>query len=1167
MQPRGFQVRPRFASRFDCASVGFLLCSAYDPPILVTLMRSGAATAGLAALSAALGLLMASRSYAAEASSPSPPLTRVAQVRSLTPTEVARGWRVELTGVITFSDPNRQLLCLQDATGGLFVFPQTRGWDYRVGQEMKVTGEVAPGEHLPCVSQAVLQPLGLAALPVPRAVTADHLATDVEDANWVEVHGVVRTVSLRNGRLSLEIVTAGRRLQALFAEPPSARQALTGLVDAEVRLQGVCGMVFRDPASPVLLSLHVPSLAYLAVEVKAPEQPFLAPLRPIGLLRLSSRSPGEVHRLRVQGTLSSATNGVWRLTDPTGEIQVSPPPMPPPGSNQLVEVLGFPGGSPAVPVLEDATVLPLALCWPESFASPTNAPPEYLPVLTQVQAIRELPPAEAHRGYPVRLRGVITCADRAWGMLFVQDDTAGIYLYEDPPAFAGHAGQVVQVEGFTGAGKFAPIVRQPRLLILGQDRLPWAQPVTLDQLHSGHEDGQFVEVQGIVRYLTVQNGHLTLDLNTSGGLLKAFVPGFETNRAPLQLLDAEVVVQAVCGTVFNKERQLTGVQLFPADMESIRVTKPAPADPFALPLRPLGSLFQFQNQPDLRHRLRVRGTVTFRDPRWYTLFIQHETNHLYVRTLVEPKLDLGDLVDVVGFATPGRFGPEMSEAVFRRVGPGTPPAPIPVTVAQACSGEFDSHLVTVNAILVDRMRGSGGLGLVLQGAQWTFVAVLESSQNPRALAALREGSRLRLTGICCLQAADNQVGTTLCLNLRSPADIVVLERPPWWTPRRRLAALGFGSLILAATASWVVLLRRNVRAQTAVIRQKLEREAALEAQYRDLFDNVNDLIQSLNPDGSIALVNPAWLKALGYSPSEVASLSICDLLHPEDWPHWTAVLERIAAGESSVLLQARFRRRDGQLLELEGICGAGRKEGQHPAIRGVFRDVTQRNRAEKAQRASLEEKTALLKEVHHRVKNNLQIVISLLNLQAARLKQPELLDPLRDTQNRVRSMALVHEVLYRSENLARLSIADHVESLCEHLLASFGPAVAARIQLQRRVANLNVSLDQAVPCGLIINELVSNALKHAFPDGRSGHILVELRADSPAQAVLTISDSGIGLPPGLDITRTQTLGVRIVSNLATQLKGTLAVQAHGPTGGALFRLIFPTLDDVRPTPA
>ena len=153
-------------------------------------MRSGAATAGLAALSAALGLLMASRSYAAEASSPSPPLTRVAQVRSLTPTEVARGWRVELTGVITFSDPNRQLLCLQDATGGLFVFPQTRGWDYRVGQEMKVTGEVAPGEHLPCVSQAVLQPLGLAALPVPRAVTADHLATDVEDANWVEVHGV-----------------------------------------------------------------------------------------------------------------------------------------------------------------------------------------------------------------------------------------------------------------------------------------------------------------------------------------------------------------------------------------------------------------------------------------------------------------------------------------------------------------------------------------------------------------------------------------------------------------------------------------------------------------------------------------------------------------------------------------------------------------------------------------------------------------------------------------------------------------------------------------------------------------------------------------------------------------------------------------------------------------
>ncbi len=162
---------------------------------------------------------------------------------------------------------------------------------------------------------------------------------------------------------------------------------------------------------------------------------------------------------------------------------------------------------------------------------------------------------------------------------------------------------------------------------------------------------------------------------------------------------------------------------------------------------------------------------------------------------------------------------------------------------------------------------------------------------------------------------------------------------------------------------------------------------------------------------------------------------------------------------------------------------------------------------------SLEEKIVLLKETHHRVKNNLQIISSLLSLQADRSQIPEVLNILRDTQNRVRSMALLHETLYRSGNLARISLPDYVESLCAQLWRAAGSATA-RIELERRVGEISLSLDQAVPCGLIISELVSNALKHAYPDERSGRIRVMARVRADREMLLAVADDGVGLRPG-----------------------------------------------------
>ena len=219
-----------------------------------------------------------------------------------------------------------------------------------------------------------------------------------------------------------------------------------------------------------------------------------------------------------------------------------------------------------------------------------------------------------------------------------------------------------------------------------------------------------------------------------------------------------------------------------------------------------------------------------------------------------------------------------------------------------------------------------------------------------------------------------------------------------------------------------------------------------------------------------------------------------------------------------------------------------------------FQDITERKRGEDAIRASLQEKTVLLKEVHHRVKNNLQTVTSLLNLQAVRTKNQTALDTLQETGNRVRSMALLHETLYRSETLGRVNFGNYIENICSHLFHSYGPK-AAQVKLESHLEPVSIDLDQAVSCGLIINELVSNALKHAFPEGRAGRILVELQKTPEGQIALRVSDDGVGMPPGAEIHQTKTLGHQLVFMLAEKLHGTVEVIRER---GTTFRVMFPS---------
>jgi PAS domain S-box-containing protein len=216
----------------------------------------------------------------------------------------------------------------------------------------------------------------------------------------------------------------------------------------------------------------------------------------------------------------------------------------------------------------------------------------------------------------------------------------------------------------------------------------------------------------------------------------------------------------------------------------------------------------------------------------------------------------------------------------------------------------------------------------------------------------------------------------------------------------------------------------------------------------------------------------------------------------------------------------------------------------------VSHDLTERKQAEDVVHASLKEKETLLKEIHHRVKNNLQVISSLLALQASATDDAVTRGLLNESRNRVHSMALIHEKLYQSENLAQVQFSDYLRNLTRDLFRSYS---AGGVTLKLQAEDIPLDVDTAIPCGLIVNELVSNALKYAFPAGRTGDLHISFLKISRERCALTVTDNGAGLPTDLDVKNPKTLGLQLVNMLVSQLHGTLDVVADG---GTTFMVTF-----------
>ena len=336
-------------------------------------------------------------------------------------------------------------------------------------------------------------------------------------------------------------------------------------------------------------------------------------------------------------------------------------------------------------------------------------------------------------------------------------------------------------------------------------------------------------------------------------------------------------------------------------------------------------------------------------------------------------------------------------------------------------------------------------------------------------------------------------------------------------------------------------------------RQADRARAESEARYRALVEN-SPVAIFVNAADRIVLVNEAAMTLFGAtSPDQLLGRSPLDLFHPESHDLVRRRIQEILrTGRAVPPVEERILRLDGSTVPVETLA-APFPMGGEKAIHVVMTDLTFRKQVEGELVSSLREKEALLKEVHHRVKNNLQVINSLLRLEAGRSPQPEVKAVLGEMQNRILSMALLHETLYRSGNLARIDLAAYLGRVARQLFRSLGPA-SSRVRLHLDLEPASVELEQAVPCALLVNELVSNCLKHAFPGGRVGEVRLELhRLEGGSGLRLEVGDDGVGLPSDFAQRREHSLGLQLVTDLARQLGGTLEV-GGGP--GTRFTLSF-----------
>lgn len=869
-----------------------------------------------------------------------------------------------------------------------------------------------------------------------------------------------------------------------------------------------------------------------------------------------------------------------------------------------------------------------------TFAAPATSTASAQPSspLTTAAAVHSLSAAQAAGSLPVRLRAVVTFVNEDGQFLFVQDADEGIFVdATDAPSPPAKPGDLAVIEGVTAPGLFAPQIRLKRLTVDGKGPMPTPRQSSYAEMASGQLDCSVVAVEGTVRAVALEPARpdkqyrLVFNLAVGGGTFQIRVHVADPSAVLLDgLIDATVALRGVCGGIFNSQRQLIGIVLHAPDASAITITQPSPTpDPFAQGPKAIQSLFQFSPHARINHRVRVDGTVAYRQPGG-AMYLWDGTAGVLVQTAQLDALAVGDQVQVVGFPVMGEWTPVLEDAIFRRVRPGSPPTPIKSTAArEATTDGHDARLVTLEGTLIDVIDHHRDVTLALYDGNVVFDAEVPAPRTGGRL-ELERGSRLRLTGISVARA-DNVLKrpTGFKLLLRAPGDLQIVSRASWWTLQRLVTAVAALAAFLALVVAWVVVLRRRVHDQTEIIRAQIQREAALEDRYRDLFENANDIVFAMDRRGRLTAINRAAEEITGFRRAELLAGGLLDFVAPDRREEARRLFERLFGGEDAPpRFETALLARDGRRIALEVVLRPTLTRGQVTGFDGIARDVSAREAAaaelaaangrmvELSRRAGMAE---VASSVLHNVGNVLNTVNTSTAMLAEKLRDSraanvaravDLLDasPMErakvmtylkgaaaelvgergalqgEVETLARSVEHIKEIVAVQQGYARAPGGTE-----ETLSASAVLAEALRmlgdspVEIVRDLADdPTVTVEKHKVVQILINLLrnARQACQEKSDQGGDGpRVTVRVERAVPGRLRFTVRDNGVGIAPetlarvfehGFTTRKDgHGFGLHGAALMARELGGALEAASEGPGRGATFILDLPLVAAAR----
>lgn len=726
-----------------------------------------------------------------------------------------QGLRLEF--VANYYDPEWNILWgTQDDAA--FFLPVVPGHPLPLssGQRVRLTGSVVPevgivGGEVECTV------LAENAWPAPRSIAGRIAQSDQFDARWVTLEGIVcgqqnddpthiKYRMLAEGRL----VTA--RLLVHSGDP------IPQLVGARLRVTGVY-IGTKDPAGVLQrVDIWMPTAAQFEIIGQLATDPrFNLPRTPIAELGLADADGW----LRVVGKVVRHDPGQSLvLRDDTGQLHLRTPQPGALATGDEVEVVGRRAGGELEWNLREPVFRPVVQGAPVPTAD-TAVGQNKLRLAVQVL---ELPPDDADQHPPVDLYGVVTWSHPKTPFFYLQDGSGGVCVRLAADTTPPPIGRGVIVTGKTQRGAFAPEVKATQTVLLTELAPPAPRIVTLEQALTGAEEARWVELRGYLRKVTPDGPWLRLDFTTATGDFSAFAapqPGFAT------LTGAVVRVAGVCAAESNTRHELTGIRLWVTDPQAMTVDAPPATDPFDAPARTIVGLRQFAARDVIDRRVRIIGIVTRHVP-GRALFVQDGDAGILVLSRETTPAEPGDRIEVVGF--PGREGSRvvLRAASWRRsASAGETPRPLQLDPSLAPQTELDARLVRVRGTLTEvALRGEETRFILRENGRFFEAQLPSNLPGPNA----RIGAVVDITGIYSMQFDEARRPRRFTVLLRSPADIVLIASPSWWTARRITVAAALLLFLALAAASWVVVLRRRVARQTAQIRAQMANEARLQGE-------------------------------------------------------------------------------------------------------------------------------------------------------------------------------------------------------------------------------------------------------------------------------------------------------------------------------------------------